>query len=183
MINYLCGKVMRKEDLSITLLINSGVGYEVFIPIPYHSNLNLDQEVKLEISHIQKEDGRETLYGFYTLEEKKCFESLLTVDGIGDKKAFSIFIPLNPIDLIKIIKEKNLNELKKVKGIGPKVAEKIIEKLNGKIEATIENPVFRDLRESLAVLGRQTKDINNFIATLDNTKTYDLKELIKLALK
>lgn len=183
MINFLCGKVMRKEEVSITVLINSGIGYEVFIPIPYHTSINLNDEIKLEISHIQKEDGRETLYGFYTLEEKKCFESLLTVDGIGDKKAFSIFLILNPIDLIKIIKEKNINELKKVKGIGAKVAEKIIEKLAGKIEQQIENSMFRDLRESLTILGKQPRDINNFIDSLDGNKTYDLKELIKLALK
>jgi len=182
MIDYIIGEVFRKNGLSTTVLVNGSIGYEIFIPLCYFSKIKIGEKINLEIVHIQKEDGRETLYGFFEYDSKVFFNSLLTVDGIGDKKAFSIFINHEPQEILTMVQNKDIVNLKKVKGVGPKTAEKIIETLAGKIEITQENPVFNDLREALQGLGRTLKEANKFIETLDTSKDYKIQDLIQMAL-
>lgn len=181
MIDYLIGEVFRKNGVSTTILVNGSVGYEVFIPLCY-TNYKEKEILSLDIVHVQKEDGRETLYGFFDMASKIFFNSLLTVDGIGDKKAFSILAKNTPIELMDMVNLKDLNAFKKVKGVGPKTAEKIIEKLAGKIVFEEFKTVFNDTREALMTLGLSIKEIDSFIDGLDKTKDYDIHELIKDAL-
>ena len=181
MIDYLIGEVFRKNAISTTILTNGSVGYEVFIPLCYN-NYKVKDILNLDIVHIQKEDGRETLYGFFDAPSKLFFNSLLTVDGIGDKKAFSILAKNTPIELMDMVNSKDLNAFKKVKGVGPKTAEKIIETLAGKIEFEEDKSLFNDAREALLTLGVSSKEIDSFIDSLDKTQDYSINDLIKLAL-
>lgn len=181
MIDYLIGKVFRKNAASSTILIG-GVGYEVYIPFCYYKNYEKNDEIELDIVHIQKEDGRETLYGFFDPNSKEFFKSLLTVDGIGDKKAFSMLIERTPLELMEMVNAKDLNAFKKVKGIGPKTAQKIIETLEGKIDFKEENPVFKEVKEALLLMGRTAKEIDTFIDSIDKSQKHDIQSLITLAL-
>lgn len=178
MIDYLIGEVFRKNAISTTILTNGSVGYEVFIPLCYN-NYKVKDILNLDIVHIQKEDGRETLYGFFDAPSKLFFNSLLTVDGIGDKKAFSILAKNTPIELMDMVNAKDLNAFKKVKGVGPKTAEKIIEKLAGKIVFEEFKAVFNDAKEALLSLGLSAKEVDTFIDGLDKTKDYNIHDLIK----
>lgn len=110
--------------------------------------------------------------------------SLLTVDGIGDKKAFSILAKNTPAELMDMVNKKDLNSFKKVKGVGPKTAEKIIETLEGKIEFDKEDQnIFNDAKEALITLGLNSKEVDSFIDNLDKTKDYTIQELITLGLQ
>lgn len=182
MIDYIIGKVFRKNGLSATILVNESIGYEVFIPLCYFQRLIVSEMIALEVVHIQKEDGRETLYGFLDLDSKNFFKSLITVDGIGDKKAFSILMNNEPKEMIRMIKEKDLISLKKVKGVGPKTAQKIIESLEGKVEVKEENAIVTEAREALLGLGLSAREVNSFIDKLDKNKEYTIEELIQAAL-
>lgn len=182
MIDYMIGKVFRKNGDSTTILVN-GIGYEVFIPFCYYKSYEKNQEIELDIVHIQKEDGRETLYGFFDFPSKSFFRSLLTVDGIGDKKAFTMLANNLPSDLIDIVNKKDLNAFKKVKGIGPKTGQKIIETLAGKIEMEDVNPVFTEAKNALLILGLSDKETVTFLDSLDKTVQYRLEELITMALR
>lgn len=181
MIDFLIGKVFKLNGVSITLLVNESIGYEVFIPLCY-KGYNMGDVLKIEIAHIQKEDGRETLYGFFDSASKNFFKSLLTVDGIGDKKAFSILAKNTPIELMEMVNNKDLNAFKKVKGVGPKTAEKIIEKLEGKIILENSNSILNDLREALLTLGLNGKEIDSFLSTIDKSANYTVSELVTMAL-
>jgi Holliday junction DNA helicase RuvA len=181
MIDLLIGKVYRKNAGSTTILIN-GVGYEVFIPFCYYNTYQQDDEITVDIVHIQKEDGRETLYGFFDYRSKTFFKSLLTVDGIGDKKAFSMMMDKRPQELMEMVINKDLNAFKKVKGIGPKTAQKIIETLEGKIEVKEIDVVLTSARSGLEHMGLTTKEIDSFIDGLDKNKTYRIDELMTMAL-
>jgi Holliday junction DNA helicase RuvA len=182
MIDYIIGKVFRKNGLSTTVLVNNSIGYEVFIPLCFFSKIIVNEMINLDIIHIQKEDGRETLYGFFDLPSKQFFYSLLKVDGISDKKAFSILANNEPSELIAMMESKDLYSLTKVKGVGPKTAQKIIETLEGKIEIIEEKAIFNDVKEALLSLNMNIKDVNNFIDGLDRGKSYTLEGLIQQAL-
>lgn len=54
MIDFLIGKVFRKNPVSTTILVNEAIGYEVFIPLCYHDYKENDI-LNLDIVHIQKE--------------------------------------------------------------------------------------------------------------------------------
>lgn len=181
MIDLLIGKVYRKNAGSTTILIN-GVGYEVFIPFCYYNTYQQDEEITVDIVHIQKEDGRETLYGFFDYRSKTFFKALLTVDGIGDKKAFSMMMDRRPQELMEMVTNKDLNAFKKVKGIGPKTAQKIIETLEGKIEVREIDIVLTNARSGLEHMGLTQKEIDNFIDGLDKSKNYKIDELMTMAL-
>lgn len=182
MIDFLKGEVFRVNGVSTTLLINGSIGYEVFIPLCYKGH-KVGDILNVDIVHIQKEDGRETLYGFFDLSSKNFFKSLLTVDGIGDKKAFSILAKNTPLELMEMVNNKDLNAFKKVKGVGPKTAEKIIEKLEGKIELEDDSKsIFNDLREALLTLGLTGKEVDSFLDTVDRSANYSISELVTMAL-
>lgn len=181
MIDLLIGKVYRKNAGSTTILIG-GVGYEVFIPYCYYNAYEKDDEITIDIVHIQKEDGRETLYGFFDYRSKTFFKSLLTVDGIGDKKAFSMLMNKTPQELMEMVNNKDLNAFKNVKGVGPKTAQKIIETLEGKIEVKEVDMVLSNARSGLAHMGLTPKEIDNFMDSLDKTKIYKIDELMTMAL-
>ena len=181
MIDLLIGKVYRKNAGSTTILIG-GIGYEVFIPFCYYNAYEKDDEITIDIVHIQKEDGRETLYGFFDYRSKTFFKSLLTVDGIGDKKAFSMLMNKTPQELMEMVNNKDLNAFKNVTGVGPKTAQKIIETLEGKIEVKEEDTAISNARSGLEHMGLSPKEIDNFIDSLDKTKTYKIDELMTMAL-
>lgn len=122
------------------------------------------------------------MYGFFDLISKSFFKSLLTVDGIGDKKAFSMLVDRTPSDLMEMVNKRDLIAFKKVKGVGPKTAQKIIETLEGKIEFEEVNPVFSEAKQALIVIGLSNNEIDSFIDGLDKTKNYKIEDIVTMAL-
>lgn len=128
MIGLLKGNVVHSTDSSIILETASGVGYEIF----FRGEISRLQSMSIFISHQFKESGQE-LYGFSTMEEKNCFESLLSVKGVGPKLAFNILQNLGIGEIQDAIFKKDQKVFKGVSGVGNKVAAQIILDLSGKI--------------------------------------------------
>jgi Holliday junction DNA helicase RuvA len=134
-IRYLKGKLLKKEDDRIVLLIN-GVGYEVRLPAVVRLTYNakqIDDEVELYISYQQAEkQPKPVLVCFNSEPEREFFEKLLTVHRIGTSTAVeALTIPIGKI--ARAIEEKDIPALKKLNGIGERAAEKIVAELNGKM--------------------------------------------------
>src|SRR3974390_1121812 len=89
MIAHLSGRLISKHP-NQAIVETAGVGYDVTISIPTFSELpSLGAEVALHI-HTHVREDTIALYGFLRAEEKKLFEKLLTVSGIGPKLAITI---------------------------------------------------------------------------------------------
>lgn len=142
MIGYISGTVVYSDSQKSVVLTNSGVGYEICTSTPMVPN----KDVALFISHIIREQSQD-LYGFETVEDKKFFEMLLEVNGIGPKSAFALISHVGVQQIISAITLENVDILKSAPGVGKKSAEQIILSLKDKISklevgfAVKENPV------------------------------------------
>ncbi|MCK4716093.1 MAG: Holliday junction branch migration protein RuvA, partial [Candidatus Marinimicrobia bacterium] len=95
MFAYLDGIVTYK-DPTLLLLDVHGVGYEVLIPLSTFERLpRLNERIKLLI-HFHVREEAQTLYGFYSQEEKDLFLKLINISGIGPKMAITILSGASP---------------------------------------------------------------------------------------
>lgn len=111
----------------------AGVGYSVNIPLCTFEKLPLPgNEVILQTTLIVREDDM-SLYGFATKNELQIFRLLNTVNGIGAKTALNILSSLNIPVFCQAILSGDVKSLKKINGVGPKSAERMIVELRDKI--------------------------------------------------
>lgn len=128
MIGHLQGEVLFSDGREIIILTASGIGYQVYLG----DVLAEGRRVSLFVSHVQRETSQE-LYGFKTLREKKMFELLNSVKGVGPKSAFTLLGALGVHSIIDAILMENKKNLTKAPGIGPKAASQMVLDLSGKV--------------------------------------------------
>ncbi len=132
MIVSLTGRILELEESQVVLDVG-GVGYGVEA-----SKTTLDQlpsvgsDLSLKIYH-HITDSDQRLFGFIEPLEKRLFEKLLTVKGIGPKGALTILSGHPYPDLLEIIVSGQTARLSSVPGIGAKTAERIVLELRDKL--------------------------------------------------
>lgn len=132
MIASLMGILKRKETNWIIIDVG-GVGYKTTIPLSTYYNLpNLGEKLELQIITIVREDAI-SLFGFWTMEEKKLFELLISVSKVGPKLAISFLSGMEVIELVQAIQREDVFTLKAIPGVGLKTAERIILELKNKV--------------------------------------------------
>ncbi|MFH1674427.1 MAG: Holliday junction branch migration protein RuvA [Pseudomonadota bacterium] len=135
MIAYLEGKLLKKEPDRIVLLTQQ-IGYEIFVPGVVRENLadkRIGDDIALYIYHHQTErQPKPILIGFNREIERDFFRDFITVEDIGPLKAAKA-LTVSVRQLARAIEEHDLGALKKLKGIGPRTAKKILATLEGKM--------------------------------------------------
>jgi Holliday junction DNA helicase RuvA len=184
MIVGLKGKIAYKEPTFVHLDVN-GIVYEIFVSLHTFSAIP-NENVELFITHIIREDA-ELLYGFFDLSEKKMFAKLIKINGVGPKVAMAICSTYTPTQFVTLINNKDINGVKKVPGIGPKSAGRILVELNGfDIELLNSNDeskgqAFTQASEALESLGFTKTKISKALSACDGSDTPSLvKEALKL---
>jgi Holliday junction DNA helicase RuvA len=133
MIGHLRGRILEKRPNQVILEVQ-GVGYDVNIPVSTFYQLpDPPAEVQLHIHTHVREDAL-ALYGFRTLSEKKVFEKLMSVSGIGPRLAVTILSGLEVHDLVPAIRGNDLAKLTHIPGVGRKTAERIVLELRDKLQ-------------------------------------------------
>jgi len=177
MIAGLKGIVFKKSLNSVLIDVN-GVIYEVNVSVNSYSELN--DEVFVYITEIIREDSY-TLYGFANELEKKMFDTLIKINGVGPKVALAICSTFTPESFAEVIKTQNIQALKQVPGIGPKSAKRILVELSEfSLESDESNKGFSDVVIALENLGFKKEAILKVLKDIDTTS---IEEAIKLALK
>lgn len=120
------GIVEHKEPTFVHINIH-GLIYEVFVSLHTSSSITTN-EVKLFTTQIIREDAN-MLFGFATRDEKRMFDTLLKINGVGPKVAIAICSTFAPDTFSKVIASKDVGMLKRVPGIGPKAASRILVEL------------------------------------------------------
>ena len=194
MFYYLNGTV-TVLDTGLAVIDCGGVGYAVNTTANTLSRLKTKEKAKLYISEYIKEDCFD-LYGFSTLNEKRCFEMLLTVSGIGPKAAQAILSTSTPEALAMAIMNGDEKAITVAQGVGKKIAQRVILELKDKVskEANVvvaEMPAVltpadgdsrNDAVAALMVLGYSAPEINGVLRRMD-VSGMTTEQIVKIALK
>ena len=191
MIAYLKGILEIKLDEYIVIDVN-GVGYKAFMSKNSIDQLpNVGEKVKI-YTYLRVREDDVSIYGFNSNEELTMFELLISVGGIGAKSAITILSNITPSKFALAVITNDVNTLKKLQGIGPKTAQRIILELKDKIktedamelpkeeETQIDEEDNEELVQALQVLGFRRYEINSILPKLQSD---NLEDRIKEALQ
>lgn len=193
MIAHLRGRLFAKHPGHL-IIEAGGVGYEVIISIPTFTALPAEgAEVSLHIYTQVREDIL-ALYGFLDLKEKRLFERLITVAGVGPKLAVTILSGLSPERTVTAIRAQDHATLTHIPGVGKKLAERLVVELKDKLEdmaaaaptVVSAGPAAEDVLSALVNLGYQRLAAQKAIESAvekDNSLGQDFDSLFRAALK
>jgi Holliday junction DNA helicase RuvA len=132
-IAHLRGQILSKSPNAVVLDCN-GVGYELAISVSTYTELSdAGTEARLHVHTHVREDAF-LLFGFAELAEKRLFEKLLTISGIGPKLAITVLSGISAERLVGAIRGGDHATLTKVPGIGKKTAERVVLELKDKLD-------------------------------------------------
>lgn len=132
MIGWICGNLMEWDGLT-ALVDVGGVGYEVTVPDQVAVVLGPPgSPVQLRVRQIVREDAV-TLYGFIDSGQRRLFDILTGVSGCGPKVALSLIGGLGDEEVLRALKMKDIQSLRRASGVGPKLAERLVVELKDKV--------------------------------------------------
>jgi len=127
------GRLAAKTADRVVVQTGGGVGYEVTVPLGVMELLpGVGESVTLATVLVVREDGW-ALYGFLQESERRLFQRLLTVNGVGPRIAVAFLSGLGAERGAKAIQKKDIGALSSVSGIGRKLAERLALELGDKL--------------------------------------------------
>lgn len=191
MIDYISGSLTELEPAT-AIIETHGIGFELNITLIDYPHLQQSDKAKLYVHEVIREDTH-TLYGFISREERALFRLLIGVSGVGPNTARLILSAFTVTEFESIIATDDERQLKGVKGVGGKTAQRIIIDLKDKINITeaslIEKPkansaVMEEALAALITLGfTQQQSVKALKKIIADFPSVSLENAIKMALK
>ncbi len=160
MIAHLRGRLLWSEP-GTCVVECGGVGYQAAVSIPTYSALPpAGGECALHVYTVVREDTL-ALFGFGEAGEKRLFERLITVAGVGPKLALTILSGMSAAETIGAIRAGDHARLVRIPGVGKRLAERLVVELKEKLEdfssrgavEVLQVPVGEDVLSALVNLG------------------------------
>lgn len=189
--------VLLDRDQQELLVEVGGFGYRVLVsPSAAVSVGEVGREVFLHVHHHIREDAQ-TLFGFVSIDERRCFEALLGAHGVGPSLAMAILSVHDPVGLRTILVTDDVAALCLVPGVGKKTATRLLVELKSRLgvdgdidlaalgggggPAPAATPVLTDVRDALVGLGYGADEIQRALSELPDDG--DVGLLLKQALR
>jgi Holliday junction DNA helicase RuvA len=195
MIAFLKGRLVHKDPTHVVIDVN-GVGYHVIISLQTFSAVK-DQENILLFTHLSIREDAHVLFGFSSEAERKLFQQLVSVSGVGPSTAIVMLSYMNSNELKTAIVHEDAASLQAIKGIGGKTAQRVIIELKDKLKKESwedtqssvsigpHNTLRKEALSALLTLGlpkaTAEKSVDTVLKKSGNTVT--LEDLVKQALK
>lgn len=201
MYDYIKGIVASKTNSTKGTFVTvetSGIGYLLEITKRDFNEIP-DGDIKIYTVLLHRED-KMSLCGFLHKEDRDIFNILTSVSGVGSKMALTLLDEFESSELIGFVIDGNYKEITRAKGVGPKLAQKIILELKDKLmnyqtkepikitsitPAKVDNQAVEDAQMVLVSLGYERAEIQDAISkavTILNDKA-SAEEILKEALK
>lgn len=202
MFAYIKGSLEVKTNGYIVIDVN-GIGYKIFMSETAINKMGAIGEIIKIHTYVRVREDDISIYGFNTNEELRMFELLLSVSGIGAKSALVILSNVSVSSFALAIINNDINLLKKLPGIGPKTAQRVILELKDKLKkeneivanentdisdtintAIMDDEKIAEATAALKVLGYTGKEIEKALEKVDaNLSVEDIirKGLLNLA--
>ncbi len=178
MIGSLRGVLQERLEDGQVLVEVAGVGYRVTVtPTTSVSVGEVGQEIFLHIHHHFRESDQ-TLFGFLSRQERRCFETLLSAHGVGPSLALAVLGVHGPNELVRLIAEEDVSSLCLVPGIGKKTASRLLIELKDSLDISVEldavntgtgadrRSAMVEVQEALGGLGYSLEEIRPVLADL-----------------
>ena len=199
MIGYLKGTVAASDGQIVTLMVG-GVGFEVMMPNDGETLFTIGEEAAI-YTYMHVRENEIGLYGFSSALEKKLFNVLIGVSGIGPKSAMQMLGVSSPQGIITAITTGDEKLLSSLPGIGKKTAARLILELGEKIakefplitqnapapvqKKAVQQPsaIENDLTDALIALGYRAHEIKEMQEATDVLEETDVNAALKKALQ
>jgi len=189
---YIDGKLVYKSP-SYVVIDAGGVGYHINISLNTYSQLGTAERCKLYTWLHVKEDSH-TMYGFADEGERRLFLHLISVSGIGPNTGRMMLSSITPDEIQTAIVKGNVTLIQRIKGIGPKSAQRLILELQDKLRKEgpdtlttmpLTHTVKDEALSALVMLGFVRNAVEKVLEQEINKNGDDLtvEQLIKYALK
>lgn len=195
MIYSVRGKLIRKEP-NLAVIECAGVGYACRTTLNTLSRLGSIGSEAFLLTYLYIREDAVELFGFASEQELNCFKMLISVSGVGPKAGLAILSDTSPESFALNVATGDYKAFTKTKGIGPKLAQRVVLELKDKItneqlassvtgdtdfKAVTEGGNTSEAISALVVLGYSQAEAASVIAKLD--PSLSVEELIKNALK
>ena len=186
-------------DGTVAVVDCGGVGYALNTTVNSLSRVRIGERARFYVYTLIREDCFD-LYGFVTLEEKRSFELLIGVSGVGPKAAQAILSANTPETLSMAVISGNEKALTVVPGIGKKIAQRILLELKDKLSGDLSGfgaesvspgtaaaavpgtDRLSDAAAALGVLGYGNSEITAALKGLD-IRDLSVEDIIRQALR
>lgn len=132
MIGSVRGQVLERTATGEVLVEVNGVGYRALVPPSSFAQLEPGTDAFL-FTHLHVREDAMVLFGFLTREERDCFASLITVNGVGPKLGLAILGVHPPNALRRALAEDDVDALCLVPGVGKRTAQRLLIDLKAKL--------------------------------------------------
>lgn len=183
MIGSLRGVLIDKDAEGEIVIDVSGVGYRVTVNPRTLADLpDIGIDAFVHIHHHIREDDQ-TLYGFGTLAERKCFESVIGAHGVGPALGMAVLATLPPEELKHAVAAEDVDALCLVPGVGKKTAQRMVLELKNRLDMPtqvehegangepLNSTAITDVREALRQMGFGTEEVRLAVEGLEGTDT------------
>jgi holliday junction DNA helicase RuvA len=189
---YIDGKLAFKSP-SYVVIDAGGVGYHINISLNTYSMIGNAERCKLYTWLHVKEDGH-SLYGFADEGERRLFLHLISISGIGPNTGRMMLSSITPAEIQAAIISGNVALIQRIKGIGPKSAQRVILELQDKLRkegpdtltaAPLNKTVRDEALSALVMLGFARNAAEKVLEQeiSKNNAELTVEQLIKYALK
>jgi Holliday junction DNA helicase RuvA len=182
MISYIKGKVAQVSDNS-AVIDNNGIGYLISMPKTALDKLRqpVSSETVIQVyTYMYLKEDALSLFGFLTPEDKRVFELLIGVTGVGPKAALAILSILSYTQILSAIMNDDTDTLSKASGVGKKTAQRINLELRDKIKSKeLEAAAFGQQELGSA---SQRQDAIDALLALGYTRAETVKTVMEVAL-
>jgi Holliday junction DNA helicase RuvA len=196
LISYIKGTLVKKAPARI-VVDNSGLGYEILVPLSSYDVIGDVGADVLIYTHFHVREDSHTLFGFATTKERKLFQMLISVSGIGPRSALTILSGVSVDDFCDAVAREEEAFLTAISGIGRKTAQRLIVELKSRIveeeEVRVEvgggtkprRDTISEAVQALMALGftrpAARKAVDKCVNEMDGQ--FDVEELIRGALR
>ena len=191
MFAFVRGTLVEKGRDRVNVLVDGGVGYEIFICQSERDQFPSTGEEVTFFTHLHVREDKMKLYGFINRSTRDFFRDLLPQKGIGPKLALSVLSDLGADAFRTAIHQQDTDALMDVKGVGKKTAKRLIVEMSEKLPKAEEgdgyagDPTYNEAIQALQGLGfsqEQSSDaVRNALDQVHDGNP-ELEDVIGLAL-
>ena len=184
LISMIRGNIQNIGDEWLDLAVG-GIVFRIAVPTSNISQLDPKGSKNELFTSLQVREGSMSLFGFLTEDERKTFEILININGIGPKMALNLLSILSPDSLSSAVNLGDINAFTVVPGVGKKMASRIILELKGRVDLSdqqYKNSPDEELTNALMSLGYTLSEIRKAVLNINYSDSATLEDKVRSAL-